>query len=106
MKLKEKLHCSAATTRYSAERIFSDNTLNRLIIDFEGVEVITRSFADEMLYHLRNVEYSLINLNCEIEGMIEVVKRQRSEGRKRTESQEGSEYGTISVDEASAFFAM
>lgn len=73
--------------RHSADDLFNYiNSINesRIVVDFSGVESITRSFAHQ--YIMNKIESNKHVIECDIppniKPMFELVERQRSDQRK------------------------
>lgn len=57
---------------------------NTLFLDFEGVDFISRSFADELYSFIenKNIPLEIINTNEVISAIMQAVERTHKEGRK------------------------
>jgi anti-anti-sigma regulatory factor len=77
--IKDKLNAHLSL-RDSANQFFDElnqtNDVDNITIDFEGVESISRSFAQQFLYRVRNSdkEYTCINKPRKVEMMFKIVK--------------------------------
>lgn len=68
---------STVGTRREARELVSkaqENGVN--VIDMEGVEFISRSVADELLYHRREAGIEISGATGEVKKMLDVVKKQ------------------------------
>ena len=76
IKLKEEIS-SNLIIRLDAEQLFEklENNTSKVVMDFEGIELINRSFAQEYLNQKFNAKYEIeeINLPDEVKNMFNVI---------------------------------
>lgn len=76
IKLKEEIS-SNLIIRLDAEQLFEklENNTSKVVMDFEGIEFINRSFAQEYLNQKFNAKYEIeeINLPDEVKNMFNVI---------------------------------
>ena len=74
--LKEEIS-SNLIIRLDAEQLFEklENNTSKVVMDFEGIEFINRSFAQEYLIQKFNAKYEIeeINLPDEVKNMFNVI---------------------------------
>ena len=76
IKLEEEIS-SNLIIRLDAEQLFEklENNTSKVVMDFEGIEFINRSFAQEYLNQKFNAKYEIeeINLPDEVKNMFNVI---------------------------------
>jgi len=67
----------------SARKFFNDldKSFTNIVIDFEKVEFISRSFAQEYIYQKHNISINLTekNMNNFVENMLNIVEKDYTE---------------------------
>lgn len=77
-----------------------------VVLDFEKVQFVSRSFADEMIEQLeeRHANFQCVNENCIIHNIIKAVISGRGKERNRTVSDNANIVYLKSVKDMSIFF--
>jgi hypothetical protein len=87
LSLREQISSDLAF-RDSADDLFNhinDIDASKIVVDFSGVESITRSFAHQYIMNKVKSDKQIVecDIPSEIEPMFELVERQRLDQRKR-----------------------
>lgn len=87
IKLQE-IYCADLYTRSRASELRSciNENADEVIIDFEGIGFMSRSFADEVcniMDDMKDKQFSFIGQNKDVETMMTKVREGRSRERKR-----------------------
>jgi len=83
-KIKMEKEINKKLSRRASARKFFDNldkSFTELVIDFDNVEFISRSFAQEYIYQKHNKGINLIEKNMTdfVENMLEIVEKDYTE---------------------------
>lgn len=73
-------------SRASELRTCIDKEATEVVLDFEGIGFMSRSFADEVCNIMddnKNIKFEFINRNADVEAMLNKVAEGRSQERKR-----------------------
>ena len=88
IKLKEEIHANLGM-RSSAKKLFEnlDNGNSKIVMDFDNIEFMSQSFAQEYVYRKKNTDIEIIeiNMNNHVKKMFEIIyeRLKEAENKKR-----------------------
>ena len=86
IKLKDKIHTNLGM-RTSAKKLFEnlDTDNSRIAMDFEGVEFMSQSFAQEYISQKLDCDIEIIeiNMNEHVKKMFEIIYERLKEAEKK-----------------------
>ena len=88
IKLKEEIHANLGM-RSSAKKLFEnlDNGNSKIVMDFDNIEFMSQSFAQEYVYRKKNTDIEIIeiNMNEHVKKMFEIIydRLEEAENKKR-----------------------
>ena len=76
IKLREEIY-SDLIIRHAAEDLFNklDETYSKIVMDFDEIEFMSQSFAQEYVYRKKNTDIEIIeiNMNEHVKKMFEII---------------------------------
>lgn len=86
IKLADEIY-SDLIIRQAAEDLFNnlDNSYSKIVMDFDKIEFMSQSFAQEYVYRKENTDIEIIEINMSehVKKMFEIIYDRLSEAKKR-----------------------